>query len=286
MSAPAALNATPAMAGSVASLAGKVALVTGGESGIGQGIAIAMARAGAFVVVTGRDERGGSVSQRAAGLLKGRAAEPGSETVRQIVEAGGRAEYMKLDVTHENDWKRVIGQIETSHRRLDILVNNAGATGGGALSDTDIAMVWRMLHLNTEGAFLGVTHAWPLLKAARGLVINVNTAGLGHGSAGAFAYPSAKHGMHGITMAAAADGRPLGIRAISLNPGGTWTGGMARSRKITEDDYLKQTREGATPLKRPAYPADLGAAAVFLASDAARALSGIHWFVDGGSSAR
>lgn len=286
MSAPVTLNATPDQAGAVASLAGKVALITGAESGIGQGCAVAMARAGAKVVVTGRSERGGSVSQREAGTLKGRAAEPGSETLRQIADAGGVGEYMKLDVTRDEDWRQVIGQIEKSHGRLDILVNNAGATGGGALSDTDLAIVMRMLRLNTEGAFLGMTFAWPLLKRARGVIINVNTAGLGRGSAGAFAYPSAKAGMLGVTLAAAADGRPHGIRVISLNPGGTWTGGMERSRRISEDDYLRQTRDGATPLKRPAYPADLGAAAVFFASDAARGISGIHFYVDGGSSAR
>lgn len=286
MSAPVNLNATPELAGAVASLTGKVALITGAESGIGQGCALAMARAGATVIVTGRSERGGSVSQREAGTLKARTAEPGSETLRLIADAGGIGEYMKLDVTLDEDWNQAMGQIEKSHGRLDILVNNAGATGGGALADTDLAIVMRMLRLNTEGAFLGMTFAWPLLKASRGVIINFNTAGIGRGSASAFAYPCSKAGMLGVTLAAAADGRPHGIRVISLNPGGTWTGGMERSRRISEDDYLKQTRDGGTPLKRPAYPADLGAAAVFFASDAARAISGVHFFVDGGSSAR
>lgn len=286
MAKPDHLNATLEQAGAVASLKDKVALVTGGESGIGQGCAIALARAGATVIVTGRSDQGGSVSQRAAGMLKGRAAEQGSETVRLIEDAGGKGEYQKLDVIVEEDWKRVIDHVEKTHGRLDILVNNAGSTGGGALSDTDIETVWRMLRLNIEGCFMGSTYAWPMLKKAKGVIFNVNTAGLGHGSAGAFAYPVSKHGMFGVTQAAAIDGRPFGIRAISLNPGGTWTGGMARSRKITEEEFLKLTGEGNTPLKRPAYPADLGAAVVFLSSPQAKQFSGIHWNVDGGSSAR
>jgi len=124
-----------------------------------------------------------------------------------------------------------------------------------------------------------------MLKKAKGVIFNVNTSGLFHGG-GLFAYSTSKHGMFGVTQAAAVDGRPFGIRAISLNPGGTWTGGMARSRKITEEEFLKQYGTGSNPLKRPAYPADFGAAVVFLSSPAAKHISGIHWYIDGGSHAR
>lgn len=285
MSAPPTLNATTDQAASVASLKGKVVLVTGGESGIGQGCCVAMAKAGATVVVTGRSELGGSISARNAGLLKGRAAEQGSETVRQIEDAGGKAEYQKLDVTIEDDWKRVIAHIDKTYGRLDSLVNNAGNSHRGALSDTKLDDIWYMAHLNIEGAFMGTTHAWPLLKKSKGSVINMNsTAGL-HGGAATFAYPASKGGMFGLTKGCAKDGRADGVRVISVHPGGTWTPGAARAQKMSEEEYVAQ-RAGGIPLKRPAYPGDLAAMTAYLVSDAARHISGIEVNVDGGGSAR
>lgn len=284
MSKPEYLNASVEAAGGVATLKGKIVLITGGESGIGQACAIAMARAGATIIVTGRSDQGGSISARGAGLLKGRAAEKGSETVRLIEEIGGKADYMKLDVTVEDDWKRVVSDVEKGHGRLDVLVNNAGNVGGDDLSTTDMDTVMYVYHLNIEGAFLGMTHFWPLLKKSRGVIFNMNsTAGI-HGSAGGFAYPASKGGMLGITRAAAVDGRPHGIRAISVHPGSTWTPGMQRARSIDEEEFLK--RSVSIPLKRPAYPADIAVAVVYLASDAARHISGIQVNIDGGGIAR
>lgn len=286
MSAPPGLNATVEQAGGVASLKGKIALITGGESGIGQASAVAMARAGATVISTGRSDLGGSLSAKGAGLLKGRAAEQGSETVRQIEEIGGKAGYMKLDVTVEDDWKSVVARIGEKHGGLDILINNAGNVGGGALADMDIDTVWYLVHLNIEGAFLGMTHAWPLLKKSRGVVINMNSGAGLRGAAANFAYPSSKGGMYGLSKGAAVDGRRDGVRVISMHPGLTFTTGLVRARGGTEEDYRKQARDSTVPLKRLAYPADVAVAVAYLASDAARHISGIEFNVDGGSSAR
>ena len=104
-------NATPEEAGSLANLSGKVALVTGATSGIGEGVALALAFAGAYVVATGRDEK------------------RGLETVRQIEAGKGKGHFDKLDVTVEDDWKRVVADIQKRFGRLDILVNNAGRGG-------------------------------------------------------------------------------------------------------------------------------------------------------------
>ncbi len=287
MSAPASLNASTDQAGRLASLKGKVALITGGESGIGQVCALAMAKAGVSVIVTGRSEQGGSISARAAGLLKGRALEQGSETVRMIRDAGGTAEYAKLDVTVDNDWAAVMPLIEKQFGHLDILVNNAGNTTGGALEDTDLDTVMYMLRLNIEGAFLGTTRAWPLLKKSRGVVINMNSGAGQRGSAGGFAYPSSKGGMLGLSKATAIDGKPFGIRAISLHPGGTWTPGMERARSITEQQFVEGYRKNKlVPLGYPAYPGDVAAAVVFFASDAARQITGLEFNIDGGAIAR
>ncbi|MDX2223791.1 MAG: SDR family oxidoreductase [Rhodospirillaceae bacterium] len=282
------VNTTMDAASEAGSLTGKVALITGAESGIGQACAVAMARAGAAVVVTGRSEKGGSLSARQAGLLKGRAAEEGSETVRQIRDAGGNGEYLKLDVTVEDDWRRAMVLVGERYGRLDILVNNAGNNGGGPLEETSLDTALYLLRLNVEGPFLGMTHAWPLLKQARGVVLNMNSGAGQRGSAGGAAYPSAKGAQLGLSKAAAIDGRRDGIRVISLHPGGTWTPGMARARGFaSESEYLARTRQSnAIPLGDPAFPADVAAVAVFLASDAARGVTGIEFNIDGGSSAR
>lgn len=287
MSAPATMNATVEQAAALASLKGKVALLTGSESGIGQVSALAMSRAGAIIISTGRSEQGGSLSARGAGLLKGRELEPGSETVRQVREQGGTADYIKLDVTVEEDWKNAVAIVEKQYGRLDILLNNAGNTVGGALEDTDMDTVLYMIRLNIEGAFLGTTHAWPLLKKSKGVVINMNSTAGHYGSAGGFAYPASKGGMFGLNKAAALDGKPFGIRAISLHPGATWTPGMARARNLTEQafiDGIKKTR--SMPLGYPVYPGDVAAAVVYFASDAARKFSGVEFNIDGGSIAR
>jgi len=279
------LNATVEAAAGVGNLKGKITLITGGESaGIGQSTAIAMARAGATVITSGRTELGGSLSAQRAGALKGRAAQTGSETVRLIEDIGLKASYIKLDVTAEDDWKRAVDYVDKEYGRLDILVNNAGNVGGGALSETDMKTVMFVYTLNVEGAFLGMTHFWPLLKKSKGVVFNMNsTAGI-TGSAGGFAYPASKGGMFGVSKGAAHDGRKDGVRVISLHPGSTWTWGMERERKIDEAEFLK--RSVGIPLKRPAYPADVAASVVYLGSDAAKHISGIQFNIDGGTIAR
>jgi NAD(P)-dependent dehydrogenase (short-subunit alcohol dehydrogenase family) len=283
MSAPESFNTTVEQAGALCRLDGKIALITGGESGIGQACAIAMARAGAVVVVTGRDEKGGSISARNAGLLKGRAAQEGSETVREIVEAGGKAEYAKLDVMLEADWVNVIEAIQKKFGRLDILVNNAGNNSGKSLEELPLDLVWYLVKLNTEGVFYGMTYAWPLLKKSKGVVLNMNSSAGQRGTAGGVAYPSSKAAQLGLTMAAAADGLKFGIRVISIHPGLTWTTGAARNRKVTEEEYVQRIKDQKSiPLGIPAYPADVAVTAVYLASDAARHITGIEFNIDGG----
>jgi len=284
MAKPENLNATVEQAGGLAVLKGKVALVTGGESGIGQASCVAMARAGATVISAGRSEVGGSISAKGAGLLKGRAAQSGSETVRMIEDIGGKASYVKIDVTVEDDWKRAVEVVGKQYGKLDILVNNAGNVGGDALSTTDMKTVMYVYTLNVEGAFLGMTHFWPMLKKSRGVVFNMNsTAGI-TGSAGGFAYPASKGGMFGLSKGAARDGRADGIRVISIHPGSTWTPGMQRARAVDEEEFLK--RSVGIPLKRPAYPADVAASIVYFSSDAAKHFSGLQFNIDGGTIAR
>jgi NAD(P)-dependent dehydrogenase (short-subunit alcohol dehydrogenase family) len=271
-------NATLQTAGAIASLNGKVALVTGGTAGIGQGTCIALAKAGAFVYVTGR-----AVDPERADVYGG--AKGGSETVRQIEEAGGKGVFLKLDVTVEDDWKSAAAVVEKEHGRLDLLMNNAGRGRRRPIEELTLAEQMDQIRLNIEGAFLGMTAFWKLLDKTNGVIVNVD--GGSRGAVTGTAYQASKAAMRGLSMAAAHDGRPLGIRVISLHPGATWTPGLAYMYKTDEQEFLdnlEKTR--TTPLGYPAYPLDIGAAVVFLASDSARRISNIEMWIDGGSSAR
>ena len=260
------MNATVEQAGGAASLTDKVVLVTGATStfGIGRISARAMAMAGAYVYVTGRDPV------------------RGAETVAEIEAVGGKTSFLTLDVTVEEDWAQAMAAVQQQFGRLDILVNNAGNAIYVPIEDMPLDTVWYLAHLNIEGAFLGTTHAWPLMENLGGVVLDINSVAGQRGSVGGTSYRSSKGGLLGLSRAAAADGRRHGIRVVSVHPGGTWTPGMERVRG--REEYERDVRN--TPLGRGAESADIAAAVVYLASDAARHINGIEYNIDGGSVAR
>lgn len=260
------MNATVEQAARVASLAGKIVLVTGATStfGIGRVSALAMAMAGAYVYVTGRKS------------------DSGAETVAEIEAAGGKASFLKLDVTVESDWIEAMAAVREQSGRLDILVNNAGNAFYVPIEEMPLESVWYLAHLNIEGAFLGHTYAWPLMKDPGAVVVDINSVAGQRGSVGGTSYRSSKGGLLGLSRAAAIDGRRQGIRVVSVHPGGTWTPGMERVRG--REAYEQGVRN--TPLGRGAESADIAAAVVYLASDAAQHVNGIEYNIDGGESAR
>ena len=265
------MNTTVEQAGSVASLAGKIALVTGATStfGIGRISARAMALAGAYVYVTGRDP------------IKG------AETVAEIEIEGGKASFLKLDVTIEAEWVQAMEAVRRQFGRLDILVNNAGDIVSGPIEEMPLDDLWYVTRLFIEGAFLGNTYAWPLMQDSGGVILDINSGAGQRGSVGGTGYPSAKGAQLGLSRAAAIDGRRHGIRVISIHPGSTWTSGVERVSGLTKEEYDKRIRErGAIPLGRGAESADIAAAVVYLASDDARHITGIEYNIRGGSSAR
>ena len=264
------MNATVEQAAGVASLSGRIALVTGATStfGIGRVSARAMAMAGAYVFVTGRNP------------------DTGAETVAEIEAVGGQTSFLKLDVTVEKDWVEAMAAVRQQFGRLDILVNNAGNAISGLIEDLPLDTVWYLAHLNIEGAFLGTTHAWPLMRDSGGVVLDINSVAGQGGSIGGTGYPSSKGGMLGLSRAAAIDGRRHGIRVVSVHPGSTWTPGMERVRGITRDEYDRRiTESGRIPLGHSAESEDVAAALVYLASDAASHITGIEYNVDGGAGA-
>ena len=259
-------NTTLEHASRTASLEGKVAFITGATSayGIGRVSADAMAAAGAFVFVTSRDP------------------DKGYAVVSEIEANGGQAAFLQLDVMEETQWIAAMDEVRQRFGRLDILLNNAGKSISDLIEDLSLDTVTYLARLNIEGAFMGTTHAWPLLQAAGGVVLDINSGAGQRGAPGGTAYRSSKGGLIGLSMAAAADGLSHGIRVVSIHPGLTWTPGM--ERVYGREGYERSIKN--IPMGIGAESADIAAAVVFLASDAARHITGIEYNVDGGSNAR
>ena len=192
----------------VARLNGKVALVTGGASGIGRGrwAPKLLAREGATVVLTDvQDDKGPGV---AAG----------------IVAAGGKAEYLHQDVTSEEAWIETAAEIDRRHGRLDILVNNAGmAVGSPSITTMDLADWRRQQAVNVEGVFLGLKHGLLLMRKAGngGSIINMSSVAGLKGSPGLAAYCATKGAVRLLTKAVALECGQVkdGVRVNSVHPG-------------------------------------------------------------------
>lgn len=264
-------------------VSGKVALVTGGASGIGRACALMLAREGASVAVTDIQDR------------------EGREVVAEIEAAGGAAVFMRHDVTQEPAWEQVIGDVKARFGRLDILINNAGVGGaGGPIADVTLE-AWRWQQaINVEGVFLGVKHALPLMRAGGGgSIINMSSvAGLTAG-ANLAAYSATKGAVRLFTKAVAKECGALrdGVRVNSVHPGiidtpiwqgissstGGAVGGGAPGANAPDLDALSAL---AVPLGVKGVPDDIAAGVLYLASDESRYVTGAELVIDGGISIR
>jgi NAD(P)-dependent dehydrogenase (short-subunit alcohol dehydrogenase family) len=267
------------MAGQVA---GKVALVTGGASGIGAAVAELLAREGASVAVTDIDE------------LKG------PEIVAGIRNAGGEAIFLQQDVTGETRWIEVVAEVEKRYRRLDILVSNAGI-GIAVPSITDMTLEdWRRQSaINLDGVFLSVKHCLPAMRKTsmeknRGgsIIMMSSLAGL-RGAPGLSAYSATKGGVRlfakSIAMECASAGD--GIRVNSVHPGiidtPIWgkipTGAAGRGQNAPIDP--EERARLAVPLGRAGHASEIASGVLYLASDASSYVTGTELVIDGGMNA-
>jgi NAD(P)-dependent dehydrogenase (short-subunit alcohol dehydrogenase family) len=243
----------------------RVALVTGAGSGIGAAVAEALARAGARVWVTDRDEKAGR------------------ETLARICAAQGAAEFLRLDVTSEADCASAAGQVE----RLDILVNNAGIGHVGTMLTTAGADMDRLYAVNVRGVF-NVTKAFlPGMVARRsGSIINLASIGGVVGIRDRLAYCATKFAVVGITKSMALDHALDGVRINCICPGRVETP-FVQARLKEYPDPAKAYREMAATqaVGRMGKPEEIAAAALYLASDEAAFVTGTTFMIDGGWSA-
>lgn len=246
----------------MARYSGKVVVVTGGGSGIGAAAALRFASEGAAVVVSDID------------------AAHATKIATEAARTGGRALAMRTDVSREADVAELVDRAVSEYGRLDVMVNNAGIGGLETSVDAIEDVQWRkMMSVNFDGVFYGVKHAARVMKAAKapGSIVNVSSilglVGFQH----AVAYTAAKHGVVGLTKAAAIELAPLGIRVNTVNPG------FIKTPMISG---LEEAVLPMHPAARLGTPDEVAATICFLGSDEASFVTGASYLVDGGYVAK
>lgn len=243
-------------------LPGKTALVTGATAGIGQAIAHALAREGAHVVVTGRDEQRGQA------------------VVEAIHAAGSSATFVAADVTSKPAIDRLAREATEAVGPIDILVNNAGIYPFGPTAQTDETTFDAVITTNVKGPFYLTAALAPQMTArGSGKIINLTTMAAYVGIPEMALYGASKAALALLTKSWAAEFGPSGVNVNAISPGPTRTPGTAEM-----DEGLEQLAR-ALPAGRAAEPWEIAEAAVYLASPEANFVHGITLHVDGGRAA-
>ncbi|MGA6991972.1 MAG: SDR family oxidoreductase [Nitrososphaeraceae archaeon] len=246
----------------------KVAIVTGGNSGIGRATAIAIAKEGAKVTIAGRRVK------------------EGEETVRLIKEAGSEGIFVKTDVANENDVRSLVERTVETYGRLDYAFNNAGIEQTMApLAEQTVEEFDQIMNINVRGVWLSMKYEIPvMLKSGGGAIVNNSSVAGIMGFPQMAIYIASKHAVLGLTKSAALEYAKSGIRINSIAPGGVDTDMVER---LTEDD--KQWRETLTsmhPIGRLSNPEEIANAVVWLLSNSASFVLGHTLLVDGGVVSR
>ena len=245
---------------------GKVALVTGGNSGIGRATAFAFARDGARVVIAARRKR------------------EGEETVEAIRDAGGDAVFVKTDVSRAAEVEALIARTVELHGRLDCAFNNAGVNSGGLTHEATEDDWDRLMDINLKGVWLCVKHEIiQMLAQGGGAIVNdSSTSGLLADGSSAL-YTASKHGVVGLTSTAALQYATRGIRVNAVCPGWTMTPMVEES--LESDPHRKAAALNETPQRRIAGPEEIAKAVLWLCSDESSFVTGHSMPVDGGLTA-
>jgi NAD(P)-dependent dehydrogenase (short-subunit alcohol dehydrogenase family) len=247
---------------------GRVALVTGGNSGIGEATAVRLASEGAPVAIVARDRA------------------RGHELVKQIGDTGGEAAFFEADVTGEQAVKRMVDEVMERFGRIDVLVNNAGIINFGSVLTADVDEWDSLMATNVRSVFLVSRYALPhMIAAGGGSVINL-ASNLGLvGTRGAAAYATSKGAIVQLTRAMALDHVDDKIRVNCVCPGTIDTPLVQRQRVGRTEEQLRQSDERLKqrhPIGRMGTPEEVANVIAFLASDEASFVTGSCYSVDGG----
>jgi 3-oxoacyl-[acyl-carrier protein] reductase len=245
----------------------RVAVVTGGGSGIGAAAAVAFAREGARVVVADTNEAGAKA------------------TLEQIEKAGGQGLALRADVTQAADTQATVERAVAAWGRLDVYFANAGVSQWKSyIEEVDEEIFDRIFAVNVKGVWLGAKYALPVMKRQRRgvFLVNASTAAI-RPRPGSQTYAASKGAVVTLTKALALEAAPHGVRVVALAPVATHTPMLSPFINEPEVDEEALARYVATiPLGRLNQPEDIAAAVVFLASDDASMITGTCVEIDGG----
>ena len=245
---------------------GKVALVTGAARGIGADTARLLASEGAPVAVTDVNE------------IEGRA------VTDEITSDGGRAKFVRLDVSNADDWARAVAATIDAYGRLDVLVNNAGIYSGETVESVSIDEWDAVMEVNAKGAFLGTRAVLPAMRqSGGGSIVNISsTTGLVGREVGG-AYGASKAAIRLLTKYTAVQHAQEGVRANSVHPGAVETQMIAANLSAPGG---RATSVSRVPMGRLGSVDDVANAVLFLASDEASYVTGAELVIDGGMTAQ
>jgi NAD(P)-dependent dehydrogenase (short-subunit alcohol dehydrogenase family) len=243
-----------------------VVLITGALTGIGRATALAFARAGARIVVSGRRK------------------EPGEAFEKELRALGAEAEFVKADVRHESDVQNLVDKTVARFGRLDIAVNNAGTEGDrGPITAQSAESYAATFDTNVLGVLLSMKHELRIMQAqGSGNIVNISST-MGHrGAPNASLYVASKHAVEGLTKSAALEGASFGVRVNAIAPGPVETAMLDRFAGGAD----KTASLSATvPMKRLGRPEEIAEAILFVTSDKASFVAGQIIDVNGGKTA-
>jgi NAD(P)-dependent dehydrogenase (short-subunit alcohol dehydrogenase family) len=240
-----------------------VVLITGALTGIGRATALAFAREGARIVVSGRHD------------------EEGKKLAAEMRKLGAEAEFVRADVRHEEEVRKLIDKTVERFGRLDVAVNNAGTEGApGPVTEQTAESFAATFDTNVLGTLLSMKHELRIMLPQRsGSIVNVSSAYGSVGAAGASVYVASKHAVEGMTKSAALEVAGTGVRVNVVAPGTTDTGMLTR---FTSTDENKTALVSTVPVKRLAAPEEIAHVIAFVASESASYMTGASIPVDGG----
>lgn len=249
-------------------LQNKLALITGGTSGIGRDAALRFAKEGAQVIFTGRNK------------------ERANSTLQEIEALGGKASFYEHDVTSEASWQDVTRQVTETFGKLDVLVNNAGIFLYGPIEDTPLEDFQVMWQTNVDSVFLGMKYCLPLLRASEGTasVINISSLSGMVGHPDCVSYCSSKSASLMLTRVMAMEAAPK-VRVNALAPGPVWNELLERAHEGQDAEEMKTYYRESQPLKLMGESADVTGGLVFLASQESRYVNGSLFRIDAGRGA-
>lgn len=245
----------------------KIAMVTGGGSGIGKAISLLFARQGAIVCVLDRDEKGGPA------------------VVDEILGQNGQAFFQKCDVSNLEEVKQTVQNIVEKFNRIDILVNNAGIAHIGTAETTTEEDFDRLMAVNVKGIFLCLNQVLPVMKVKGGVILNLASIASSVGIQDRFAYSTTKGAVIGITLSVAKDYLPYNIRCNCISPGRVHTpfvDGYLQKHYPDNQAEMFEKLSKTQPIGRMGNPEEIAFLVLYLCSEEASFITGSDYPIDGG----